>query len=108
MATQIQANTTQGGPADITGTQSSDKRGMDVYVIGGSLGGGATEYETRVDEPNAATTYVGQAATNSAVGDPVWKIKRILISGTETIIEWADGNSNFDNVWNNRASLTYS
>jgi hypothetical protein len=105
MATQIQANTAQGGPQDVTGTQSGDKRGMDVYMLNAA---GATEYETRVDEPSSATTYVGQAAIGSVVGDSVWRIKRILISGTETIIEWADGDSNFDNVWDDRASLSYS
>ncbi len=65
------------------------------------------QYETRMDEPNSTTTYVGQAAPGSSTSDAVWRIKRILISGTETIVEWADGNSDFDNVWNARASLTY-
>jgi hypothetical protein len=105
MATQIQAHLTKQGPNDITGTQSGDKRGIDVYMLNAA---GATEYETRVDEPSSTTTYVGQASVGSDISDSVWRIKRILVSGTETIIEWADGDSNFDNVWNNRASLTYS
>lgn len=105
LATNIQALTTQGGPQDITGTQSGDKRALDVYVLNAA---GAVEYETRVDEPNSTTTYVGQSAIGSVTSDPVWRIKRILILGTETIIEWAGGDSNFDKVWNDRASLSYS
>lgn len=110
MATQIQANATKQGPNEVTGTDvdAGTKRAMDVYVKGGSLGGASTEYETRLDEPSSTTTYVGKAAIDSDPAGSVWQIKRILISGTETIIEWADGDSSFDKVWDDRASLSYS
>lgn len=110
MSSQIQSHITKQGTSDITGTDipGENKRAIDVFVKGGSLGGGSTEFETRLDEPDANTTYVGKAAISSNTGDSVWQIKRILVSGTQTIIEWADGNSNFDKVWNDRASLSYS
>lgn len=56
--------------------------------------------------------YQGKCANHD--GDeslPVWCIKKVAIAtngGVQTIVEqFADGNTNYDNVWNDRASLTY-
>lgn len=60
------------------------------------------------DGEDATYNYVGEAATGSATSSAVWKIYRITNSGTASITKrWADGNDLFDNVWDNRASLTY-
>jgi len=68
----------------------------------------ATNYATQLDE-DGTTTYVGKAVIGSAVGDAVWQIKKIDESGSpEMIITWCDGNDSFDNVWSNRAALSYS
>jgi hypothetical protein len=64
--------------------------------------------KTVVDEANATVTYVGEAATGSALSGSVWRIKRLTQAGTVLLTEWADGDGLFNNVWNNRASLTYS
>lgn len=73
-----------------------------------SLGAAQVEFAQIVDEASATVTYIGKAEPGSAESAAVWQIKRITISGSETITTWADGNVNFDNVWDNRASLTYS
>lgn len=52
--------------------------------------------------------YFGQARLAANTGDAVWQIRRITTVGGLTTIEWADGNDRYDNVWNNRASLSYS
>lgn len=65
-------------------------------------------YATRVDEVSSSLTYVGKAVIGTAVATAGWQISRIVISGTETIITYADGNASFDNIWNDRASLSYS
>jgi len=80
-----------------------------VYVGGGGNSGGkvSMNYETRVDEATATVTYVGKAPLGSETNNAVWQIQKIYVSGTETIIEWADSNDRFDNIWDNRASLTY-
>lgn len=66
-------------------------------------------YATIVDEASATVTYVGKAKLGTAQASALWQIFKITESGsTITTITWADGNSNFDNVWNDRASLTYS
>lgn len=66
------------------------------------------ELLVKVDEASSTTTYVGEAVPGTASSDASWRIKKITESGTVTTIAWADGNSSFDNVWDNRASLSYS
>jgi len=53
-------------------------------------------------------TYIGEATTGTTTSSSNWRIKRLTQSGSVLIIEWADGNGNFDNIWDNRTSLTYS
>lgn len=63
---------------------------------------------TRIDEADANTTYIGSADPGSATSAAAWLIKKISVSGSATAITYADGNSNFDNIWDNRTSLSYS
>lgn len=86
----------------ITGTTLGSKHAMDVTLIGS--GGLATI----IDESVSGTTYIGVAQVASLQASGVWQIKRIIESSGITTITYADGNAEFDNVWNNRASLTYS
>lgn len=58
-------------------------------------------------------TYRGEAAAGSATSAAVWRIQEITTTtdggGNDDIaILWADGDTNFDNIWNNRLLLTYS
>jgi len=62
----------------------------------------------RVDDATSTVTYVGDAAINLAESSPNWRIKKLETVGTVLKITWADGNENFDNIWTDRASLTYS
>jgi hypothetical protein len=68
----------------------------------------SVEQSMRIDEASATVTYVGVAAIASSEGGAVWKIKRITITGNVTDVKYADGNANYDNIWTNRASLSYS
>lgn len=54
--------------------------------------------------------YLGYALPGSATSSPVWLIKKMSydVSNRFTGSTFADGNSEFDNIWDNRASLTYS
>lgn len=55
-----------------------------------------------------AMTYIGKALCGSATSDSVWQIKRINATAG-TVIEWADGDQNFDNEFDNRATtVVYS
>jgi hypothetical protein len=101
------ADATIGGTAatnvltlDYDTTTMSDSDELQVYYDMGSL-------VQRIDEASATITYIGYAQDGSSIADAVWSIKRIDTS-SGTTIEWADGNNNFDNVWDNRAALTYN
>lgn len=67
----------------------------------------APVYAIRVDDASNTITYIGEAAIGSLASAAVWRIKRTSSTTQLTTIEYADSNSNFDNIWNNRASLTY-
>ena len=65
------------------------------------LGGG--NYKKRVAE-SGGYVYVGYAAMASDTSAAVWRIKRIGATGSE---DWADGDDQFNNIWDNYATLTY-
>lgn len=62
----------------------------------------------QVDEASATVTYQGWATVGTATSAASWRIRKISKSGNVTSITWADGNATYDNVWADRASLTYS
>lgn len=61
----------------------------------------------RLDDSASPVSYAGKAATGASPAAAVWQIQEIDET-TGLIVTWADGNANFDNVWNDRASLSYS
>lgn len=85
-----------------TGTSFGDKHGLDVANLG------SVPYAIRVDEATTTVTYVGKATIGVLTSAASWLIFRITTTTTLTTVEWADADSNFDNVWDDRASLTYS
>lgn len=68
----------------------------------------APSYLTKFDEASATITYVGQTEIGTATSAAAWSIKRLSVNGNVTSIEWADGTSSFNQIWDNRASLSYS
>lgn len=63
--------------------------------------------KTLVDEVSGTLSYMGKADPGSATSAAVWQIRRIDTSSGLTV-DWADGNTRFDNVWDDRAGLSYS
>ena len=63
---------------------------------------------TYIDQASDSVTYLGYAKTGTATSAGSWQIKKILTSGSITSIAYADGNDDYDNVWDNRDSLTYT
>lgn len=63
----------------------------------------------RYDDAGSGIAYQGWAEPGTATSSATWRIRKIDTTGDpDTIITFADGNRNFDNVWDNRASLSYS
>jgi len=61
----------------------------------------------RIDEVSPALTYIGYAPVTANPALDVWKIKKIEVIGTETITSYADGDKEYNNIWNDRLTLTY-
>jgi hypothetical protein len=69
-------------------------------------------YTKRVDFTTPASgdlLYKGWAAPGSLDSAAVWRIVRVTINTQGDVTEeWADGDTNFDNVWNDRLTKGYS
>jgi len=53
--------------------------------------------------------YIGKAAPGSATSAAVWQISKLTYSNDDvTDVKWAGGSLNFTNIFDNRASLSYS
>ncbi len=61
--------------------------------------------------PSEVTTlYIGRAEPGALLSAAVWSISRSVIASgadNDTSQRWADGDSNFDNVWDDRLILSY-
>lgn len=95
--------------ADVHSVGAVDALDVVVRDGGGGIvsGGDSTPYATRVDEASATVTYVGEANPGTATSAASWRIKKIDTS-SGTVVTWADGDASFDNIYDNRAFLTYS
>lgn len=69
---------------------------------------GSSEYTIRIDQVDPETIYRGEAEPGSSESMTVWRIQRITITPTSTVVLWANGNRNFNNRWTDRLSLTYT
>lgn len=67
-----------------------------------------SSYILNMDSSTVGTTYYGWAANGSSNASAVWKIWKMTDSAGIVNLRKADGNDNYDNVWNNRTSLTFS
>ena len=59
------------------------------------------------DAPDSNTYYIGEAPFGAATTDPIWRIKRLVFSGANFTLDWADGNDEFNKIWDNRTLFTY-
>lgn len=61
-----------------------------------------------VDNTSTANVvYVGEAEIGSATSAAVWRIQKVSTSSGISLT-WADANEFYDNVWDDRTSLSYS
>lgn len=74
----------------------------------GPAGGESVPYAVKVDDVGGGVTYIGEADPGEAASAATWRIKRLTETGPDIVIAWADGDANFNNVWNDRLGLSYS
>lgn len=66
-------------------------------------------FAKRTDFISDTLIFRGEATPGTANGTNSWRIWRIVIAGDDDVVlTWADGNANFDNVWDDRLTLGYS
>ena len=67
-------------------------------------------YAQQIDFITDDEFYRGEAVPGSLTSGAVWRIRKIVVNPTDgdTSTTWADGDSEFDNIWDNRLSLSYS
>jgi hypothetical protein len=65
-------------------------------------------WTTFIDEVNDSITYIGTAEIGTTSDSPFWQIRKITKTGTQTLVQWAESTDRFSNVWDDRATFTYS
>ena len=68
----------------------------------------ATNKRQEVDTTDGSVIYMGWAKMKGNTSDAIWRIKRIIINGSNITTTWAEGNIAFTHVWDNRLALNYS
>ena len=81
--------------------------------ISGTVSATTTDagYTRRVDpDVNGNPVYIGRATVGSLTSVAVWQIMKSTFDVNNNLLStlWADGDTNFNNIWDNRVSLTYS
>lgn len=61
-----------------------------------------------IDESNPNIIYKGFASPRAKMEEAVWAIQKISYTDDICTYQWADGNKDFNNIWNNRITLTYA
>lgn len=51
--------------------------------------------------------YIGKAVAGTASSSSIWQISK-LDQSSGAVTTYADGDTNFDNIWDDRESLVYS
>ncbi len=72
---------------------------------------GSDEYVSLQEyDAQSRLIYFGKATPGTPTGEARWQIRKMEYDANSnlTAIKWADGNQSFDNVWDNRTSLSYS
>lgn len=82
-----------------TGLTDSQLRAAPLTIVG-------ADKAVRVEDLGT-TLYIAKAALGTVDASSAWQIKRITFSGSLINTHWANGNSNYTNTWDARASYTY-
>jgi len=80
-----------------------------TWVLQGGFGTVALATQVDFIDGSPQIIYSGKANPGTATSASSWQISKIVLqSDNDVSVEWADGDGNFDNVWDNHLSLAYS
>ena len=60
------------------------------------------------DNSSASVQYFGYADPGTGTGEALWLITKQTVSETIITLEFANGSTEFTNIWDNRATYDYS
>ncbi len=52
--------------------------------------------------------YIGEAQPGTLVTQSKWRIQKRTYAGNSINISWADGDGNYNKIWDNRKDATYT
>ncbi len=63
----------------------------------------------QIDYNSATIQYIGFASPGALTNEARWAIRRVTLDSSSRPIkvEWASGNSNYEQIWDSRVSLVY-
>jgi len=80
-----------------------------VWVNQGGFGNVAQATQVDFLPGTPQIIYTGKANPGTVTSAASWRISRtILQSDDDVSVQWADGDDAYDNIWDDRASLSYS
>ena len=80
----------------------------DLLEFIGTIQAGVEAQYNKLIDVDGNFTYIGEAVPGSLPSEAKWRIKRIETVGADTFILWASGSAEFNKVWNDRLTYTYS
>ena len=80
----------------------------DLLEFIGTIQAGVEVQYNKLIDVDGNFTYVGEAVPGTLPSENKWRIKRIEQMGSDTAILWASGSAEFNKVWNDRLTYTYS
>ena len=106
--TQIDADllTLTNSTVDLTNRMNQLETQLDIIS---QAAGGNMEVNTAEDSVDPDIVYIGEAVPGSVNSDPVWKITQFVEDNNgSTFQQFANGDSGYVHVWDDRESLTYT
>ena len=87
----------------------NEETGAALVKIVADTSGTSQATTTMYDQVGATIAYIGKANAGTTTSAAAWQVRRLTFNAEgDVITAYADGDGNFDNVWDDRATLTYS
>lgn len=92
----------EAGNVTVSGTLNQGTGGSSAWKVNPVESGNAIRFE----DAGSNTLYLGEASAGTLNSAASWRVSRIVTT-SPIEIKFADGDDNFNNIWDNRASLNY-